>query len=67
MTDLFEKYAAVYRLERAAPGLKSSYWSSVNVSRTFFFPTNVMLSPFSMCLLVGLPKNTLIRFLHFLP
>ena len=57
MTDLFERYAAVYRLERAAAGLKSSYWSSVNVSRTFFFPTNEMMSPFSMSLLFGLPQE----------
>ena len=60
MTNLFERYAAVYRLELAAPGLKSSYWSSVNVSWTFFFPTNEMMSPFSMCLKymgIYLPRN----------
>ena len=34
MIDLFERYAAVYRLELAGPGLKVSYWSSVSVSWT---------------------------------
>ena len=47
----------MYRLELAASGLKSNYWSSVNVSWTFFFPTNEMMSPFSMCLLFGLPQE----------
>ena len=68
MTNLSERYAAVSRLELAAPGLKSSYRSSVNVSWTFFFPTNEMMShPFPCVFCLDYPKNTLMRFRHFLP
>ena len=43
ITSLYERYAAVYWLELAAPGLKSSYWSLGQ-----FFPNNEMLSFFGL-------------------
>ena len=44
-------------------------WSQVTgpqwMSLGQFFPTNEMMSPFSMCFSLDYPKNTLMKFLHF--
>ena len=48
-------------LELMTPGLKSDYWSYMNVSRTFL-PTNEVMSPFPMGLFLWIvPKSKLIQ------